>query len=394
MNEVKLWTKGFIIDSTLNFLLYTVFYLFMVIIVSYVMNTLGGSSTSAGLVFGMFVAGLLLSRIISGAMIERTGDKRMLYAGLIVFIITTVLYFGAKSIGSLMIVRFLNGIGMGIASTATGTIIAKIIPAERRGEGAGYFALSMPVASAIGSSLGIYINHYGNFTVIIILSLLLLCICFAGAFFLETPPSNPVKKDNGLKKRFAVSNFYEVSLLPISVICIFIGISYSGILSFFDSYAGSIGQVTAGGIFFIVYAFFTLLSRPFTGRWFDRKGENFVMYPAFVLFAAGLFILSVAGNPFTVLLPAALVGFGYGTFTASAQAIAIKTTPINRMGIATSTFYASLDAGVGTGPFVLGLLLPAVGYRPLYAILGLVVLGCVGLYYLLYVKKRKPEKTV
>lgn len=392
MTNAKLWTKDFLIDSTVNFFIYLVFYLFMVIIVSHVMKDMGGSASIAGLVFGVFVIGLLISRIVSGSLINRVGDKRMLYIGLIVFLLTTLLYFAAKNIPLLLFVRFINGIGMGIATTATGTIIAKIIPPERRGEGTGYFALTMPVASAIGSSLGIYISHSGSFNTILILSVFLLLISFVGAFFIHASEHKFTTAQTETKKRFSVSSFYEVSILPISIICVFIGISYSSILSFMDSYTGSINQVKAGSIFFIVYAFFILLSRPFTGKLFDRKGENFVMYPAFALFAAGLIVLATAENAFMIYLAAALVGFGYGTFTSSAQAIAIKEAPLERMGIATSTFYASLDAGVGTGPLVLGLLIPVTGYRPLYAVLAFVVVGCIFLYYKLYGKKISEKK--
>lgn len=398
MEATKLWTKNFFIDSFVNFFIYIVFYLFMVVIVAHVMTDLKGSSSTAGLVFGIFVVGLLVSRLTCGSFIETVGDKKMLYIGLTVFLFTTLLYFPAKDLASLLVVRFVNGLGMGIATTATGTIIAKIIPPARRGEGTGYFALTMPLASAIGSSLGIYINHYGNFNTILILSIILLGVSFVGAFFLETPetletPENEVvKKSATVKKTFAINNFFEVSLLPLGVICIFMGVSYSGILSFFNSYSASIGQVKAGGIFFIVYAFFILLSRPFTGKWFDRKGENFVMYPAFALFALGLVVLGVATNAFMIFLTAALIGFGYGTFQSSAQAMAVKGAPTNRMGIATSTFYASLDLGVGVGPFLLGLFVPIIGYRPLYLILAAIAGACLVIYFFVYGRKSKEKK--
>lgn len=392
MNPTKLWTKNFFIDSFVNFFIYIVFYLFMVVIVTHVMTDLKGSSSTAGLVFGIFVLGLLVSRLACGSFIETVGDKKMLYIGLAVFLFTTLLYFPAKNLTALLVVRFINGIGMGIATTATGTIIAKIIPPARRGEGTGYFALTMPLASALGSSLGIYINHYGNFNTILILSVILLGISFIGAFFLETPKAEVVRKSEVAKKPFAITNFLEVSLLPLGGICILMGVSYSGILSFFNSYSASIGQVQAGGIFFIVYAFFILLSRPFTGKLFDRKGENFVMYPAFALFALGLLVLGIATNAFMIFLTAALIGFGYGTFQSSAQAMAVKGTPINRMGVATSTFYAFLDLGVGIGPFMLGVFIPIIGYRPLYLILASIAGACLVIYYFVYGKKMGEKK--
>lgn len=49
--------------------------------------------------------------------------------------LSTMSYFIAGSLSLLMVNRLIQGIALGIASTATGTIIAQILPAERRGKG-------------------------------------------------------------------------------------------------------------------------------------------------------------------------------------------------------------------------------------------------------------------
>src|SRR5690625_5452570 len=72
------------------------------------------------------------------------------------------------------------------------------------------------------------------------------------------------------------------------------------------------------------------------------------MYPAFLLFAIGLIILSQAQfQGYFILIAGIFVGFGYGTFMSSAQAIAIKESPKHRIGLATSTYYIFLDGGIG-----------------------------------------------
>lgn len=91
-----------------------------------------------------------------------------------------------------------------------------------------------------------------------------------------------------------------------------------------------------------------LISRPIGGRLFDKKDEN-LMYPAFVLFAMGLFVLGHAHYGVIILLFGGLIGIGIGTFLSSGQAIAIKRSPIHRIGLATSTFWAITDAVVGIG---------------------------------------------
>jgi MFS family permease len=190
-------------------------------------------------------------------------------------------------------------------------------------------------------------------------------------------------------KGFSLNNFFEAKAIPISIISVFIGLGFSSILSFLTSYIREINLVGAGNFFFIVYAVFILISRPLTGLWFDRKGENFVMYPSFLLFAMGLIILSQAHQGFLLLLAGALVGLGYGTFLSSAQAICVKVSPRHRMGLATSTFFSFIDGGVGVGPFLLGFMIPVIGLRGLYEVMAIIVVACIFLYYFLHGRKAK-----
>ena len=67
----------------------------------------------------------------------------------------------------------------------------------------------------------------------------------------------------------------------------------------------------AGAWYFFVYAVCIFLSRPFMGRLLDNRGENYVMYPLLLSFAAGMALLSQAESALVLLLSAAFVGLGY-----------------------------------------------------------------------------------
>ena len=78
------------------------------------------------------------------------------------------------------------------------------------------------------------------------------------------------------------------------------------------------------------------------------------------------------------------MAFGFGTFWSCGQAIAIKSSPSHRGGLATSTFYAIGETGIGIGPFFLGVLAPAIGFRGLYASMAGVVIVSMCLYYFVH----------
>lgn len=387
MSRPKLWTKNFLIVSAANFFLYFTFYLLMVTITIFATEKFHATPSEAGLASGIFVIGILISRIFCGRYINQIGWKKTLYIGFILFLITTCLYVLVNSMVSLLIIRFLNGAAMGIASTATGTIVAKIIPDERRGEGTGYYALSITVAASIGPFLGMFVTQHANFYMNFIVCIIFLAFSFIALFFIKIPKLEFVKEELKKEKDFSLHNFFEIKAIPISIVTCIISLGYSSILTFITTYAQEINLVDASSFFFIVYAVFVLVSRPFTGRWFDEKGENFVMYPAISLFAAALFFLSQTHNSFSLLLAAALVGLGYGTASSSVQAISVKVSPKHRVGLAISTNFIFQDLGVGIGPFLLGYFVPLIGYSGLYMMMTIVLLACIFLYYLLHGRK-------
>lgn len=392
MDKPKLWTMDFLIDSLANFFIYLTYYLLILIMTVYATENFQASPSEAGLASGIFIIGALVARLFAGRSIERVGRKRMLYFGLIFFLGTTLLYFIVNGLFFLFMVRFLHGVGFGIASTATSTIVSSIIPDVRRGEGTGYYAMSTTLASAIGPFLGMFLIQYASFNAIFILCTIVLAVCFIAVFFLKVPKVELTIEQLDKMKGFKLNNFFETKALPIAIISVFMGLSYSSILSFLTSYTKEIDLVDAGSFFFIVYAVSILISRPFTGFWFDKKGENFVMYPSFVWFAIGLIILSQAQHGFFLLLAAVFVGLGFGTFMSSAQAISIKVSPSHRMGLATSTFFVFADGGIGIGPFLLGFLIPVMGFREVYVLVSIVVLLCSFLYYFLLGRKVKYKK--
>ena len=119
----------------------------------------------------------------------------------------------------------------------------------------------------------------------------------------------------------------------------------------------------------------------------DVKGANMIMYPGIVLFAVGLLLLSTTHSSFTLLLAGAIIGIGYGNVASSFQALAIKVTTPDKMGLATSTYFIGLDIGLGFGPYFLGYLEPIIGYGKMYFGLGLFIFVFLILYYFLHGRK-------
>ncbi|UZD46426.1 MFS transporter [Peribacillus frigoritolerans] len=391
-SRTRLWTKDFVIVSSINFFITLIFYLLMVTLAIYAVNELDASTSEAGLISGIFIIGTLIGRLLIGRFIDSIGRKKTLFIGLIFFTLTTILYFVDLGIGFLLVNRLIHGMAMGMASTATGTIVAQIIPATRKGEGIGYYSMSATLATAIGPFIGLFMAQNTSFQVIFSFCLALGVISLITAFFLYVPALKVTAKVTE-SKGFKLSNFIEPKALPISIITLLLAFCYSSVLSFISFYAIEIDLVNTASFFFVVYAVAVLISRPFSGPLMDRKGSNFIMYPAFIIFGVGLLLLSMTTNSFTLLAAGFLIGLGFGNMQSSSQAIAVKLTPPHRMGMATSTFFIMLDAGLGFGPYILGFIIPVTGYSTLYVILGVLVILTSVLYYFLHGKKERTART-
>jgi|LSQX01.3.fsa_nt_gb MFS family permease len=388
LSKSSLWTKDFIIILLVAFFIALNFYILMTTLAVYVVEQFGASQSEAGLAAGIFIIASLFSRLLTGRYIEVIGRRKLLYAGLLLFLIATLLYFSANSLGLLLAVRFIHGVAFGIATTTAATAAMDLIPDERKGEGTSYFSLSPTAATALGPFIGLFILQRADFKMIFAACTLFSAISLVIILFSKIPEANLTEEQRrALKRGFGIQDFFEKKAFSISIMMVIMGIAYSGIVSFLNSYAIQIQLQDAAGFFFIVYAIFLFISRPFTGRLLDLKGDNFVIYPSILLFSLSLLLLSYAYNGFILLLAGALVALGFGTLMSCSQAIAIKKSPKLRVGLATSTFFICMDGGMGIGPYLTGIIVQLVDFRGTYLTLAIVVLLSVILYYYVHGKQ-------
>lgn len=386
--NAPLWTRNFILVSLINFQLVLTFYLLVVVIVGYAMAELSANTAQAGLISGLFIVGTLIGRLLVGKFLAHFGRRTTMIVGLVGFFLFSLLYFVHMSVGALLFVRFMHGFMMGIAATVFGTIIAQILPASRRGEGIGYFSMSSTLGTAIGPFLAIWMMLHVGYNAIFMLSSAVALCCLLVSLYIRVPnipqASQSLDSQVPVAKPSFISQYIEKNAIPISLVMLFASIFYSGVLSFINFYAKDIDLVEAASFFFLMYAIAILISRPITGPLMDRKGENIIMYPAFIIMAIAFFLLSITQTPTMLLICAGLLGLGYGNIQSICQTVAVKSTSLERMGFATSTYFIFLDAGLGFGPYFLGMMLDFISYQQLYLYSAIGSLACIGLYYVLH----------
>lgn len=380
-----IWTKSFINIAVSTFFIFTVFYALLTFLPIYVMNALGGTAAQGGLAVSVFLVSAIVMRFFAGMILEKYGKRRILILSVLMFAVSTILYVFINDFTLLLFLRFFHGIWFSLVTTVGGAIAADIIPPERRGEGLGYYGIAMNIAIVAGPFIALTLQPLMAAKTIFMVFSMIMIIGFFCALAVRVEEAPPLVRES--KHKFTLQDFIETKALPIASVGFFVSFVYASIVSFISVYAESLGLLKTASYFFLVYAIAMLLIRPFSGRIFDKRGPHIVIIPSCIMFAIGLFSLSITQTPWMLLLSGALVGFGYGTLLPSFQTLAIQAADKHRSGYATGTFFAFYDSGLAIGTASLGIIAVSLGYSNLYLVLAAMVL-LIAVYYLWIMKGR------
>ncbi|WP_316571611.1 MFS transporter [Neobacillus sp. YIM B06451] len=380
----KIWTRDFILICIANMFIFIGFQMTLPTIPLFVEH-LGGNDQMIGFVVGAFTLSALLIRPYAGKALESKGRKFVYLTGLAIFVLSVGSFGFAGGIAFLILLRFIQGVGWGFSTTASGTIATDLIPPERRGEGMGYYGLSGNIALAVGPSLGLILVGVLNFQ-----QLFLIC---AGLGLAALMLSSVIryKKVEAVQKATALKwDFYEKSALQPSILLFFMTVTFGGTASFLPLYTT---QKEIPGIqwYFLIYALALLVTRAFAGQIYDKKGHRAIFIPGALLILFAMLLLFWLPNKESLFLAAALYGFGFGTIQPGLQAWAIEKSPKNRRGMATATFFSFFDLGVGVGALLFGQIGHIFGYGSIYLASGMSVFISI-LYYLVLLKKEGRER--
>lgn len=380
----NLFNKGFITITTINFIVFLIYYCFVVITAKFATGELHASTAEAGFAAGIYIIGTLIARLYMGKKLELVGRKQILRFGAVIYLLTTAAYLISNNIIILDTVRFLNGFAYGTISTAANAIVTSYIPKSRNGEGINYYGLSTSLAAAIGPFIGMLLLPMLGFNAIIILAIVLSVIVTIACFIFPVKNIQLSEDQKALLNSWSLNSFIEYRVLFISFVAFLIGLAYSSVLGFLSIYADSLNLSTAGAFFFVVYALIITATRPFAGRVFDARGENAVMYPSFIFLALGLLTLSFTTSSIVLLFSGALIGLGYGTFMSNGQAVCLKLVDSTKVGIALSTYFIGLDLGLGFGPYALGAIHNFLSYSGIYILCAIITVAVTILYATFY----------
>lgn len=353
-----LWTKDFVLISIATFMFWAASHTVMPVLPKYALS-LGADARLIGLINGFYTAAALAMRPVVGMECDRRGRKLVFVIGLLAILLSAVGYYFAGSVVLLLFLRFLHGMGWSACSTASNTIAADIIPAERKGEGMGYFGIFQTIAQAGAPAVALSLLASFGFGPIFLASISFATLGLIMGGILKT------QNELILNKKRVRPAFFEKRALGIAFLMFFLAFTYSGIVSYI-ALCGEEKGIANMSPFFLAYALGIIASRLGVGKYYDTRGPHLIILWSFILLVLSDLMLAISSSVFAFSIGGAVFGIGYGALQPTLLAMAVRDIEAERRGAVNGTVMGAFDIGVGAGALVLGYAASYMGYSGIY----------------------------
>ncbi|MBQ1251270.1 MAG: MFS transporter [Clostridia bacterium] len=410
--QPRLWTNIFIRVGIVTALAGVCRQMYMSAFPQYLADQ-GFSATQMGLVASGYTIVAMITRILSGNLVDKKGRRSMLLLGLFLFGLPIVGFLfanhmpmGAMAMGLIVLFRMSQGIGSSLTSISTGTMAPDVLHPARMKEGIGYYGLFNNLATAVGPAMGIGMLLAGQSDKYFIFSLSMIVLALPVAFSLnyekKQPKAEPVEEVKApaedtsnmtLLQKLSATLIYKKAL-PAAAIFALVSFSTTSVSNFVSPYATEMG-ISVVGRFFTVQAFAMILARMSSGKIANKLGNFRTLQLGIGIDMLAFVTLALMKNDMMLYAAAILRGLGGGINMPILNVLAVQTASRENRGKATSTYYAAFDVGSGIGAAVWGVVADMFGqpgamvpgYRVVYAGAAVFYLITMGAAYLLIGRK-------
>lgn len=337
---------------------------------------ISSSGVYAGLLTSSFYFGSVAMRLVNGTLVQKYGARRLMLIGAVLCFSACLAHNFAGTILVLVIFRIIHGIGYSVFSTASGTAASYIVPPKRIAEGMGYYTIGNVLAMALGPAIALSIVSEESRVQFHQLFCIAAVICgVAVVLVLLMKPNGTARPAIGEKSGAASDaadlprtflGFEKGVLLP-TLISFMMSFSYAPVIVYLTAYGLTKGWKNVG-FAFTMYAAGLLSSRLIAGKISDRRGADYVMYPAYIMGITALVMIALCPNEPCLYAAMVILGLCVGGYNPQINVFCISRCSEERRGTATAAFNGACDLGLALGSTISGILISIIGYRGVYFI--------------------------
>lgn len=319
----------------------------------FVVEELGGSEATSGVVMGSLAVTALLSRSVLGRISDRRGARRLIGAGAVVTALAFLLLVLWPSISGAVVSRLIMGAGNAAFFVGTSVRAMDLAPESRRSQAAAWNLISFHFGMGLGPTGGEWIRDRWDYDAAWLTIVLLVSTASAMSWALSHRPGDPHAVPSPVIHRNAV--------WP-GLVTLFGVFTFNGYLMFAALYATEIGLANVGPVFMVSSATM-IVARIAFGRVPDIVGPIRAGSGALVLTVFAAVLLALWDEPMGLYVGAAVVALGLALQSPSFMVIAVDGVSPQERGSAMATYTAFFDiANALIGP-VIGIIVTTSGYR-------------------------------
>ncbi|MCQ2090140.1 MAG: MFS transporter [Fibrobacter sp.] len=352
VEKPALWTRNFVTCAAANFLLFFSFYQLLPVLPLYIFEKFQTDNATAGIIISLYTIGALCCRPFAGFLVDSLSRKPLYFWTFLAFTLCFVGYWTIGLLPLMAVVRFMHGVFFGVSTTASNTVAIDTLPSSRRGEGIGYFGISVNLAFATGPMTGMFLYEGFGSNVVFATSIIL---CVIGLILVQTLRVKPREKK--AHAPLSLDRFFLTRAIPQFLNFIFVGFAYGPVTNYIALYAKELG-IGGSGWFYALIAAGLIMNRILTGKLIDRGWLTRLVGMGMTLNCVAYLILAfcgtlgnyVPGGSATLFFASAfLIGTSLGLIFPGYQTMCVNLARHDQRGTANSTYLSAWDIGIGIG---------------------------------------------
>lgn len=348
----------------------TSFYLLLSVVPLYA-TSLGANGIGAGLATGALMFATVGAELVTPRLVGAFGYRLVFAGGVLLLGVPALAFPGATTLQAILAICVVRGLGFAITVVVGGSLVASLVPAERRGEGLGLLGVVVGVPAIVALPLGVWLaGHVGYVPVFI-----------AGAVTaligLVSVPVLPGRAPKDEATMGMLAGLRNTALVRPSIVFAATATAAGVIFTFVPlAITHASGNLAALALF--AQAVTATASRWWAGHHGDRHGSGRLLIPSVVASAAGLLALVLIDSPVAIILGMLVFGAGFGVAQNASLSLMFERVSPAGYDTVSAIWNLAYDAGLGIGGVAFGVLAAKAGYPSAFAItavLMLVVLG-------------------
>ncbi|MCE2682387.1 MAG: MFS transporter [Cryomorphaceae bacterium] len=300
-----------------------------------------------GLIITIFTISAGLARPFSGKLSDTIGRKKVIFFGLVICFVTSLLYPLSYSIWFFLALRFIHGFSVGFSPTGATALITDILPEEKRGQGMGIWGTFISLGIGVGQSLGSLIGDTLGLTNLFFISASIAVLSGILMYYVE----ETLEKQEAFKPKLLLlkwQDVFEPSVLPAAMVMALSAVC-SGIIFVVTPDMSEYLGITNKGWFFGIYVIATIVIRLFSSSLSDRIGRRQTLLIGFGFLTISMFLLGAADSIFSYGVAAIVFGVATGISSPTLFAWTADLSHPERRGVGSGTMFIALEIGIMTG---------------------------------------------